>query len=329
MGREASATDWTFENMASGYLFDRGYTGHEHLEEFNLINMNGRVYDPLLGRFMSPDNYIQAPDYTQNFNRYSYALNNPLIYTDPSGDFVFQLFAAWAGNYLMGVADNWINKEMPLGQSFAATPIVGSMNYHFMNNSWSNTQLNAQNFVKQDAVNTRTVNDIVAGLQGMDLESPLFGDLTPGGFVGESPLVNGVASSLNEFISYSESTVDGMVYTITGLGSSLYGGFRNMTLDMKYNKGWAGYGRWYPGKHDPIYAYGFTFKDGFVPEVLDQGNLSSINGKRVINGTLGILFFPMEFANTGYRGLNIIIDQAITGGVSYGIGTGLNKIPND
>ncbi len=218
---------------------------------------------------------------------------------------------------------------MPLGQSFAATPIVGSMNYHFMNNSWSNTQLNAQNFVKQDAVNTRTVNDIVAGLQGMDLESPLFGDLTPGGFVGESPLVNGVASSLNEFISYSESTVDGMVYTITGLGSSLYGGFRNMTLDMKYNKGWAGYGRWYPGKHDPIYAYGFTFKDGFVPEVLDQGNLSWINGKRVINGTLGILFFPMEFANTGYRGLNIIIDQAITGGVSYGIGTGLNKIPND
>ncbi len=86
--------------MASSYLFDRGYTGHEHLDEFNLINMNGRVYDPLLGRFMSPDNYIQAPDYTQNFNRYSYALNNPLIYTDPSGDFVFQLFACCLGREL-------------------------------------------------------------------------------------------------------------------------------------------------------------------------------------------------------------------------------------
>ena len=82
-GRRRNASNWTFDNMASGYLFDRGYTGHEHLDEFSLINMNGRVYDPLLGRFVSPDNYIQAPDYTQNFNRYSYCFNNPLVYTDP------------------------------------------------------------------------------------------------------------------------------------------------------------------------------------------------------------------------------------------------------
>ena len=61
--------------------------GHEMLNEFNLINMNGRVYDPVLGRFFSPDNYVQMPDNSQNFNRYSYCLNNPLKYTDPSGDF--------------------------------------------------------------------------------------------------------------------------------------------------------------------------------------------------------------------------------------------------
>ena len=48
--------------------------------------MNGRLYDPLVGRFLSPDNYVQAPDFTQNFNRYSYCLNNPLKYTDPSGE---------------------------------------------------------------------------------------------------------------------------------------------------------------------------------------------------------------------------------------------------
>ena len=50
--------------------------------------MNGRVYDPLLGMFLSPDNHVQMPDFTQNFNRYTYALNNPLIYTDPTGEFV-------------------------------------------------------------------------------------------------------------------------------------------------------------------------------------------------------------------------------------------------
>ena len=64
----------------------RGYTGHEMLPEFGLINMNGRMYDPLLGRFLSPDNYVQLPDLSQSFNRYSYCLNNPLKYTDPSGE---------------------------------------------------------------------------------------------------------------------------------------------------------------------------------------------------------------------------------------------------
>ncbi|MBN2728559.1 MAG: hypothetical protein JXR53_04980, partial [Bacteroidales bacterium] len=46
-------------------------------------------YDPVLGRMLSPDNYVQMPDFTQNFNRYSYCFNNPLVYTDPDGN--------WAG----------------------------------------------------------------------------------------------------------------------------------------------------------------------------------------------------------------------------------------
>ena len=54
--------------------------------EFGLVNMNGRLYDPTLGRFLSPDNYVQEPGNSQSFNRYSYCLNNPLKYTDPSGE---------------------------------------------------------------------------------------------------------------------------------------------------------------------------------------------------------------------------------------------------
>jgi hypothetical protein len=49
--------------------------------------MNGRVYDPLLGRFMTADPYVQSKTNLQSYNRYSYALNNPLAYTDPSGHF--------------------------------------------------------------------------------------------------------------------------------------------------------------------------------------------------------------------------------------------------
>ena len=73
-------------------MLGRGYTGHEHLDWFGLINMNARLYDPALGRFLSPDPYVQAPDFTQNFNRYSYCLNNPLKYTDESGEIFGTLF---------------------------------------------------------------------------------------------------------------------------------------------------------------------------------------------------------------------------------------------
>jgi len=63
----------------------RGYTGHEHLDKLGLIHMNGRVYDPKLGRFLSADPIIQFSKNMQSYNRYSYVLNNPMSYTDPSG----------------------------------------------------------------------------------------------------------------------------------------------------------------------------------------------------------------------------------------------------
>lgn len=63
----------------------RGFTDHEHLDAVGLIHMNGRVYDPELGRFMSADPFVQAPYNSQSYNRYSYVFNNPLSFTDPSG----------------------------------------------------------------------------------------------------------------------------------------------------------------------------------------------------------------------------------------------------
>ena len=69
--------------------FDRGFTGHEHIYELGLINMNGRMYDPLMSAFLSPDNYMQDPTSPQGFNRYAYCMYNPLKYVDPSGEHYF------------------------------------------------------------------------------------------------------------------------------------------------------------------------------------------------------------------------------------------------
>ncbi len=89
-------------------FFDRGYTGHEHLQSVGLIHMNGRLYDPKLHRFLQPDNYVQDPSNTQNFNRYGYCYNNPLKFTDPSGEFIIGTYFTFLKNAITNGV-NFIN----------------------------------------------------------------------------------------------------------------------------------------------------------------------------------------------------------------------------
>jgi RHS repeat-associated protein len=62
-----------------------GFTGHDMLDNVGLVHMNGRVYDPAIGRFVSADPFVVPMLGTQGLNRYAYTLNSPLSYTDPSG----------------------------------------------------------------------------------------------------------------------------------------------------------------------------------------------------------------------------------------------------
>jgi len=84
-GARRNASDWTQKDNGSNLIVNRGYTGHEHLDAFGIINMNGRVYDPATGMFLSPDPHIQSPGDWVNYNRYSYCMGNPMRFTDPSG----------------------------------------------------------------------------------------------------------------------------------------------------------------------------------------------------------------------------------------------------
>jgi RHS repeat-associated protein len=79
-----------------GLLIDRGYTGHEHLWSVGLVHMNARLYDAKLHRFLQPDNFVQDPSNTQNYNRYAYCINNPLKYTDKNGEFFWAAVALYA-----------------------------------------------------------------------------------------------------------------------------------------------------------------------------------------------------------------------------------------
>ncbi len=102
--RNANGTDDLGNALVSAST-DHGYTGHEHLDDMGLIHMNGRVYDPRTGRFLQADPTIQSPGNLQSFNRYSYVMNNPFFYTDPSG-------FSWLGDrWKAATGTNWADSR--------------------------------------------------------------------------------------------------------------------------------------------------------------------------------------------------------------------------
>jgi RHS repeat-associated protein len=111
---------------------DRGYTGHEHLDDVGIIHMNGRLYDTLLGRFLQVDPLIQDPLNLQNFNRYGYCYNNPMTCSDPSGQFSLR---DWVGS-------NWRFSMAPTPKGFfdanRSQPGQQQIDRFIMTHSWAN-----------------------------------------------------------------------------------------------------------------------------------------------------------------------------------------------
>jgi RHS repeat-associated protein len=108
-GKRRNPDNWSLPDTRTSFLVNRGYTMHEHIDRFGIINMNGRVYDPLTASFFSPDPYIQTPGNWLNYNRYAYGYNNPFSYIDPSGEIVWfipVIIGALIGAYSGGVIAN-------------------------------------------------------------------------------------------------------------------------------------------------------------------------------------------------------------------------------
>jgi len=105
-GNRRDPDDWSpitnNQSPITNEATDRGFTGHEHLDHVGLVHMNGRIYDPVIGRMISADPTIPRPFDLQSFNRYSYVNNGLLRYTDPSG---FSLYEALQGTRYGGGGD--------------------------------------------------------------------------------------------------------------------------------------------------------------------------------------------------------------------------------
>ena len=161
----------------------RGYTGHEMLPEFNLINMDGRLYDPLLGQFLSPDNYIQMPDNSQSFNRYSYCLNNPLKYTDPTGEFWHFVIGAAIGGII-----NWLGNGAKFNAKglgyFAVGAVAGAIGAGVSSGVSSALPIAGQ-----------TSGGFIAGFLGTSSATIATSSFTSGALIGGSAgIINGAIS---------------------------------------------------------------------------------------------------------------------------------------
>lgn len=188
-------------------FFDRGYTGHEHMRGFGLINMNGRVYDPYLQRFLSPDPYVQEPGNAQNYNRYSYCVNNPLMYTDPSGEnFLLIIGAYYAITHALtsGVetSNNGGNFWAGFGSSLAISTFSMTLGY--------GTGSLVSQFLPQTAIMFATESSafvygalggaISGGLSG-GVTSMLFGGSFKSGFI-RGAIGGAIMGGLNGIVQY-------------------------------------------------------------------------------------------------------------------------------
>ena len=109
-GNRLNPDNWKERDSRTELLNNRGFSGHEHLDQFGLINMNGRVYDPMLSTFLSVDPLLQAPDNWLNYNRYLYCYGNPLSYVDPSG---YESTPLWNNQDYYEVSPNYSPYDFP------------------------------------------------------------------------------------------------------------------------------------------------------------------------------------------------------------------------
>ena len=238
----------------NNFLFDRGYTGHEHLDQFALINMNGRLYDPVLGRMLSPDNFAQNS--TQGLNRYSYAMNNPMVYTDPDGELVWfipviigavvgaEIGGAWTSGCKEWNPLNWNSKEWKgagvgaiigagVGLGVSAGLAAGGANITGIYTG----SAGATSFswgVTYNALMTANINMASSALQGRDLEGVATSGLVGlgagaiGGAIGSGFFDNRIYTPL------SQEGIKATNYITSGLNG--FGDRYFLSLDKGYSQ---------------------------------------------------------------------------------------------
>jgi RHS repeat-associated protein len=188
--------DWTTDTNKGT---DRGFTGHEHLDDLGLIHMNGRVFDPTIGRFLQADPFVQDPYNLLNFDRYGYCFGSPMVCTDPSGYFSLKKFL----RAIVAIAAAVLIP--PMIQSAIAFELA-------MAGVAANTAITASYFI------SAAVGGFVGGaIATGSMKGALQGAFSAAMFVGAGELIHG-AGIVNEFAQVAVHGVTGCVTSVASGG---------------------------------------------------------------------------------------------------------------
>jgi RHS repeat-associated protein len=252
-GKRRNATNWSYIGVPTAFIFDRGYTGHEMLDAFGLINMNGRVYDPVIARFLSPDNYVQLPDNSQGFNRYSYCINNPLRYTDPGGQWFGADDAVVAGvGFVFGYVSygitngDWGKQAFINGGMMAASAWIG---YNTCGIATAGQGLtSASTPAMMNYIGSMTINTVASSIMpsmNIPISNNFSISISPGFGLGP----NGLSGGINVAGTYANGdwTVSGG-FGANDLGYSVSGGASY--YDKETRKRYSYYINYFGGRSD-------------------------------------------------------------------------------
>jgi len=182
--------------------------------------MNGRVYDPATGMFMSPDPFIQSPGDWVNYNRYSYCMGNPMKYTDPSG-------YAWDGKGADGMTNEqwttyWYQKflaEQGTMEALAMGRFVEQMNQDHQDMA---------NYANQHMLNDPNSNDVSAHFGEAAMEKlqdgyNLYSFTFSSGYTSYAASIGDIGQATvdsNGGLSFSNSTAGMISPGMWGVGNS-------------------------------------------------------------------------------------------------------------
>lgn len=186
--------------------------------------MNGRIYDPELGRMLSPDPFVQVPEYSQNFNRYSYVMNNPLNLTDPSGFSWLSKAFKKIGNWFK---ENWRTVVVIVVAAFLVLSGVGAAMFGALWGALGGGAVAAGSTLA--FIGTGAVVGAITGGLGAALAGGSLGDVLRGALIG------GISGALTGALHPVGGTP--LLDAANVVGHGVVGGASNVAMGGKFQDG--------------------------------------------------------------------------------------------